>query len=524
MQKNIKKLIVTIILCLMLLIVNVGQASASNILGDITNWINKVLKTESTLDVKLVKDSNDTRKAYLTATDPNNKIIKVKIKKVDTYEEKVDFTKQGSEVSITPGNEVKVEIKVIEDGIYKIAVINEKDQMMITTTMFYEEYFMNMDLKENVDNPGEIKINANDVYFNIVKLKIAKTSDIENADIEEEKKTINYFKKYNYGTDIPITASKNIQTTYNVTENGYYTLYIEDEKKNSYAKNVLVNAISDAELKATVKYDITTCTNKDVTATITFNKDDVKITNNDGKDTYTFKQNGEFTFTYTDILGNQGQTKASVNWIDKNAPTISNVTDGKKYTNPVTPKIEDKETQVSVELQKDGQKINYTNGDTISANGNYTLIATDQAGNTTTIKFTIEKEINDSISSNKYTIKENIIYRILPETKVSEYKRNITVGCNYRIVNSQNKELADNDYITTNSKIILETGAQYTILVIGDLDYDGMLKIADLAQIQKVYLGIDTINNKIELLDINNDNEFNLNDLAKIQKLYLGIQ
>ena len=43
----------------------------------------------------------------------------------------------------------------------------------------------------------------------------------------------------------------------------------------------------------------------------------ITVTNNEGNKTYTFTENGEFTFEFVDKAGNQGTTTAIVNWISK---------------------------------------------------------------------------------------------------------------------------------------------------------------------------------------------------------------
>lgn len=75
-------------------------------------------------------------------------------------------------------------------------------------------------------------------------------------------------------------------------------------------------------LKGELHYNIIEKTNKDVVASIKFNRSDVTIINNDGKNEYTFTDNGEFTFEYIDDYGFEGTTKAVVNWIDKVAPKL----------------------------------------------------------------------------------------------------------------------------------------------------------------------------------------------------------
>lgn len=75
----------------------------------------------------------------------------------------------------------------------------------------------------------------------------------------------------------------------------------------------------------TIFYDKTSWTNQDVTATI-YIAEGEKITNNNESNNYKFTENGEFAFTYTDSEGNNKTSTAKVDWIDKQAPTITNVT------------------------------------------------------------------------------------------------------------------------------------------------------------------------------------------------------
>jgi hypothetical protein len=67
-------------------------------------------------------------------------------------------------------------------------------------------------------------------------------------------------------------------------------------------------------------------TNQDVVATIDPNEE-VTITNNNGASSYTFSQNGSFTFEFVDKAGNAGTVVASVSNIDKTGPTLQIVLD-----------------------------------------------------------------------------------------------------------------------------------------------------------------------------------------------------
>jgi len=73
---------------------------------------------------------------------------------------------------------------------------------------------------------------------------------------------------------------------------------------------------------ATVSYSNTAPTNQGVVATIT-PSEPVTITNNGGSPSYTFTENGSFTFEFVDAAGNVGSAVATVSNIDKTAPTLT---------------------------------------------------------------------------------------------------------------------------------------------------------------------------------------------------------
>ncbi len=70
----------------------------------------------------------------------------------------------------------------------------------------------------------------------------------------------------------------------------------------------------------TIQYSITWLTNQNVTATISFNRSWITVTNNSWT-AYIFTGNGSFTFEFENIFGDTGSTTATVNNIDKTAVT-----------------------------------------------------------------------------------------------------------------------------------------------------------------------------------------------------------
>jgi len=81
-------------------------------------------------------------------------------------------------------------------------------------------------------------------------------------------------------------------------------------------------AVSDTP-RADVNYNIVRKTNQNVVAELVNPTRDITVTNNGGSSSYTFTENGEFTFEYEDADGNKGSTTARVDWIDKTPPKLT---------------------------------------------------------------------------------------------------------------------------------------------------------------------------------------------------------
>ena len=176
----------------------------------------------------------------------------------------------------------------------------------------------------------------------------------------------------------------------------------------------------------TIKYSTTELTNQNVTATIETTAE-IQITNNSNSKEHTFEQNGSFTFEYT-IKGRALKITATVQNIDKVAPSISGVQKAKLYTKPVTPKIADENLQ-EIKLTLNSQIVsNYKNGDTLEEEGFYELTATDKAGNTTSTYFQIF--IN---TDTDYKIEENYIKNVTNNTIKSDFDKKLNLAVNYKI-------------------------------------------------------------------------------------------
>ncbi len=149
---------------------------------------------------------------------------------------------------------------------------------------------------------------------------------------------------------------------------GEYTLFAVSVIK--LYENILVNETPRAD----VNYNITRATNQNVTAELVNMTRPITVLNNDHKTTYTFTENGKFTFEYEDENGNKGSTTAEVNWIDKTPPTLDLEFNTKELTNQdvvvtlsfdkeVT--ITSKDVQVAENPEDKSKTITFTENDSI---------------------------------------------------------------------------------------------------------------------------------------------------------------
>lgn len=284
-------------------------------------------------------------------------------------------------------------------------------------------------------------------------------------------------------------------------------------------------------LEATVTYlpSNETITKESVTVTISFNRNEVTILNNDGKNSYTFLDNGEFTFDYMDKYGFEGTTTITITNIDKKAPEITGVKNNEKYKEKVIPVIEDSNLS-SVILTKDGKVIeNYKNGNAIEEAGKYILTATDVVKNTTTIEFEIEK-LSDIITSTYFNVieEEKIIRNIKPNTGILEFKSKIQNEMPYEILDNNGKIISNESdkLIATGCQVKMENAKIYELIVKGDLNGDGEMNDVDLLRMARYKAGLDK-NLKGRYLDAANIYEdSNLADdidLLKMVRILIGL-
>ena len=276
----------------------------------------------------VTKDESNPLKVTIVAKDGEENIVRLKVAKKSTKDEEIDFETQGTEISITPAQTVTVEYTFDDNGIYAINARDTSGNTFTKTVYIYKEF------------PVTTKVTATDKVLSIASNAIL-------SDIVQIKVIDNQTKEE---TELDIEPGREVATIYVSETYGNYTIHVIDEL--GFKSETNISLIEEVTLP-TITYTPAQRTNGSVTATITFDKEGVTITNNNAQNTYTFTQNGTFTFEYTTKAGTAFTKQATVNWIEavdieKNYRIME--IDSNKYIKkiPVTTTVEEFLTNINV--------------------------------------------------------------------------------------------------------------------------------------------------------------------------------
>ncbi len=100
------------------------------------------------------------------------------------------------------------------------------------------------------------------------------------------------------------------------------------------------------------------------------------------------KADGNYEVVVTDAAGNEDRVSFE---IDTKAPEVTNIENGKTYTAPITPVVEEAGTVEVIKLVKDGEEVEEYNLTEIAEDGSYELTLEDDLGNSKTIRFVIDQ-------------------------------------------------------------------------------------------------------------------------------------
>ena len=491
--------------------------------------------TQPTFNTQIELNLEDGEKTYKTQIEKDNEVVHEFTKKVIVNNFVNDY-KTISETSINKYTQFKAmfssEITQVPNLASKIEQMNNyminvgKVQNNITETSSKQAMQQHFELgniilqayKDGILQTDDVKISSmldmlNDIgdsYEDLVTVSAQTVveSDIEqtNTAIQGTERTINN----NQGAEI-IYPVKILEFSKDHYEKATYINGLEEENDikagliisnnlhalllaswaNTFAQINIEDYIDEyiTNNPVTIEYNTTELTNQNVKATIKTDAE-IQITNNSNSKEHTFEQNGSFTFEYT-IKGRALKVTATVENIDKVAPTISGIQNGKLYTEPVTPKVND-DNLLSIELKLNSQVVsNYENGDTLEEEGFFEITANDKAGNTSTRYFQIF--IN---TDTNYKIEENYIKNVTNNTTKSDFDEKINISVNYKITRN-GEEVSQDDILATGDILTTETGDEYIIIVPGDINKDGKVDLKDFIKM-RIYLLLENNLDDIE--------------------------
>ncbi|HOJ11589.1 MAG TPA: Ig-like domain repeat protein, partial [Clostridiales bacterium] len=355
----------------------------------------------------------------------------------------VSFDEGGSPVSITNNNGLNT-YKFTANGEYTFefsdkagnagsikAAVNNIDKTPPEISLISDDF----DLKPH--KSASVKILGTDINgINSIKYRFVKEGESAS------------YKSCENGDTVTLD---NADGTYGdgIYSDGTYTLEVTaydnagNEKRVASPSLILDNTAP----MANISYAPSARTAQNVVASINFNEDAV-ITNNNGLSEYTFTDNGDFTFEFSDIAGNTGTKTASVTWIDRNQPVAT------------------------VDLSNE----NWTNEDV-------TVTLTPQDGAAIqNVKFN-DEEIAET-AENQYAICEYgiLTYEVLDLTTETVGKGEVLVkidrteptvtNITYSTKNWTNKDVSVNITAADNlSQVIYENGSSYTFTENGSYDF-----------------------------------------------------
>ncbi len=162
----------------------------------------------------------------------------------------------------------------------------------------------------------------------------------------------------------------------------------------------------------------------------------------------------------------------------------------------------------------------------ITASGGYGVIISNDSEIEIGVQIKEEIEEKEEIKSEKYDIneQEKDISRIVPETTVAQFKKNVTTKQTLVFIDKEGNTLSDDSVLGTGMKVKVGKTLEYTIVVTGDIDGDAQITVNDLADLklhlieQELLTGIS-----LKAANIDGDNQITVNDVAQIKLVLIGL-
>lgn len=164
----------------------------------------------------------------------------------------------------------------------------------------------------------------------------------------------------------------------------------------------------------------------------------------------------------------------------------------------------------------------------ITASGGEGVIAAQDVQIGIGIKMPEVPPVEEKITSDVYVVdnKDKDISRIAPGTTVAKFKENVETEQEMVFKNKDGKTLTENDVLATGMKIKVGKTLEYTLVVTGDIDGDGIVEVNDLAKVKLHLIEKDreTLSGiYFKAGDVDNDEQITVNDCAQIKLVMINL-
>ena len=363
--------------------------------------------------ITLTRDEEHPLYLTIQVTSKNHTITKLKIAKKQNIADNIDFSVEGTDIQFAESNEIMVTYtEIAEEGLYVIYAEDSEGNKTAKQIYLAEETTPIQVSITDGDSPRKVNLEITDAICNIIKVKVAKKSEITDFDDFETK-----------GEQLPITESQKVSVSYMAPEDDTYVFYIEDEagykkmieKRITSEEKVIQVSISQNSIdpnKLTITATDTICNIVEMKIAIGNDIDMDYFKNNgeiipieEGKEVvanYTVDQNCTINVYVKDEQGYSYLYKKQIIGIDEpeeNEPPQITLEQNEKNLKQIDVTVTDKDSYIDeIKWAKGSQSISYfaNNGTRIgqesvgsrihtefiiNAIGTYTVYAKDQEGN-----------------------------------------------------------------------------------------------------------------------------------------------
>ena len=233
--------------------------------------------------ITLTRDQDNPLYLTIHVTSINYTITKLKIAKKQNISDNIDFSVEGTDIQFEQSNDVNVQYREIEEeGLYVIYAEDSEGNKTTRQIYLAEEITPIQVTITQEESSRKVNLQITDAICNIIKVKVAKKSEITDFDDFETK-----------GETLSTTESRNVNVSYVAPEDNTYVFYVEDEAgyKKMIEKRI---TLEEKIIQVSISQDSVTPNNLTITATDAIcNIVEMKIAIGNDIDMDYFENNGE---------------------------------------------------------------------------------------------------------------------------------------------------------------------------------------------------------------------------------------